>query len=65
MDHYSREIIGWSLREKLTKELVISALHMTLKQRKLSVDLLLHSDRVSQYAGELYQLLLLKNGIAL
>jgi len=36
---------------------------MALKQRNLSSNLLLHSDRGSQYANELYQLLLLKNGI--
>ena len=63
MDLYSRRIIGWSLRERLSKELIIAALHMALKQRKLSVDLLLHSGRGSQYASELYQLLLLKNSI--
>ena len=63
MDLYSRKIIGWSLRERLTKELVIAALHMALKQRNLSTELLLHSDRGSQYTSELYQLLLLKHGI--
>ena len=63
MDLYSRKIIGWSLRERLTKELVIAALHMALKQRKLSSNLLLHSDRSSQYASRLYQLLLVKLGI--
>ena len=63
MDLYSRRIIGWSLRERLTKDLVIAALDMALKQRNISADLLIHSDRGSQYASELYQLLLLKNGI--
>jgi len=63
MDLFSRRIIGWSLRERLTKELVIGALNMALKQRNLSADLLLHSDQGSQYASELYQLLLLKHGI--
>jgi len=63
MDLYSRKIIGWSLRDRLTKELVIAALDMALKQRNLFSDLLLHSDRGSQYASELYQLLLLKHGI--
>jgi len=63
MDLYSRKIIGWSLRERLTKELVIGALNMALKQRNISPDLLLHSDRGSQYASELYQLTLLKHGI--
>ena len=61
MDLYSRKIIGWSLHNRLTKELVISALNMALKQRKLS-SLLLHSDRGSQYASRLYQLLLVKHG---
>jgi len=63
MDLYSRKIIGWSLHNRLTKELVISALNMALKQRKLSSYLLLHSDRGSQYASQLYQLLLVKHGI--
>ena len=31
MDIYSPKIIGWSLRERLTKELVIAALHMAIK----------------------------------
>jgi transposase InsO family protein len=55
MDLYSRKIIGWSLRNRLTKELVMAALDMALKQRKPSSSLLLHSDRGSQYASELYQ----------
>jgi len=63
MDLYSRKIIGWSLRYRLTKELVIAALHMALKQRKLLSNLILHSDRGSQYASELYQTLLERNGI--
>jgi transposase InsO family protein len=63
IDLYSRKIIGWFLRDRLTKELVIAALYMALKQRKLSQDLLLHSDRGSQYASELYQTLLERNGI--
>lgn len=63
MDLFSRRIIGWSLRERLTKDLVIAALDMALKQRNISTCLLLHSDRGSQYASELYQLHLLKHGI--
>ncbi len=63
MDPYSRRIIGWSLRESLTKGLVIAALNMALKGRNLSADLILHSDRGSQYVSELYQLHLLKHGI--
>ena len=39
---YPRKIIGWSLRESLTKEIVIATLDMAIKQRKLPVGLLLH-----------------------
>jgi putative transposase len=63
MDLYSRKIIGWTLRDRLTKELVIGALDMAVKQRNFSADLLIHSDRGSQYASELYQLHLLQHGI--
>ena len=63
MDLYSRRIIGWSLRKRLTKELVITALDMAAKQRNFSPALLLHSDRGSQYVSELYQLHLLKFNI--
>ena len=63
MELYSRKIIGWALRKRLTKELVIAALDMALKQRNLSSGLILHSDRGSQYASRLYQLLLKKHGI--
>lgn len=63
MELYSRKIIGWALRKRLTRELVIAALDMALKQRNLSSGLILHSDRGSQYASRLYQLLLKKHGI--
>ena len=63
MELFSRKIIGWSLRDRLSKGLVIAALDMAVKQRNLSPDLVLHSDRGSQYASELYQLLWLKHGI--
>ena len=63
VDLYSRRIIGWSLRDRLDKGLVIAALNMALKGRNLSACLILHSDRGSQYVSELYQLHLLKNGI--
>lgn len=63
MDLYFRRIIGWSLRDRSTKELVIAALDIDLKQRNFSADKLLHSNRGSKYVSKLYQLLLLKNGM--
>jgi len=63
MDLYSRKIIGWSLKNRITPDLVIEALNMAIKQRKPGRGLLLHSDRGSQYASYCYQVLLKRYGI--
>jgi transposase InsO family protein len=63
MDLYSRKIVGWSMKNRITQDLVIEALNMAIKQRKPSWGLLLHSDRGSQYASDYYQALLGKRGI--
>ncbi len=63
MDLYFRKIVGWSMKNRITKDLVIEALNMAIKQRKPGRDLLLHSDRGSQYASYCYQVLLSKKGI--
>jgi transposase InsO family protein len=63
MDLYSRKIVGWSMENRITQELVSEALHMAIKQGKPSQGLLLHSDRGSQYASDYYQILLARNGI--
>jgi transposase InsO family protein len=63
MDLYSRKIIGWSMKNRITPDLVIEALNMAIKQKKSSWGLLLHSDRGSQYKSYCYQALLGKRGI--
>jgi len=63
MDLYSRAIIGWAMDERMTEDLVISALRMALFRRKITKPLLLHSDRGSQYASLSYQQLLKEHGI--
>jgi transposase InsO family protein len=63
MDLYSRKIVGWSMKNRITPDLVIEALNMAIKQRKPGRGLLLHSDRGSQYASYCYQVLLGKRGI--
>ncbi|MDD5689086.1 MAG: DDE-type integrase/transposase/recombinase, partial [Caldisericia bacterium] len=60
MDLFSRKIIGWSLKDRLSKELVISALDRAVKQGNLSSDLLLHSARGSKYASCLLSATLVK-----
>jgi len=63
MDLYSRKIMGWSMKNRITQDLVIEALNMAIKQRKSLEGLLLHSDRGSQYASYCYQVLLKRNGM--
>ena len=63
MNLYSRKIVGWSMKNRITKDLVIEALNMAIKQRNPGRDLLLHSDRGSQYASYCYQVLLSQKGI--
>ena len=52
LDAYSRKIVGWSMRERITKDLVLEALRMALGRRPdREGGLLHHSDRGSQYAS--------------
>jgi transposase InsO family protein len=51
MDLYSRSIVGWSMEERLTKELVLKSLHMACMRRKPQRGIIFHSDRGSQYAS--------------
>jgi transposase InsO family protein len=58
LDTYSRRIVGWSMRERLTEPLVCDALRMALAQR--GAPDLHHSDQGSQYTSHAYLALLEK-----
>jgi putative transposase len=58
LDLFSRKIVGWAMGAQMTSELVLQALHMALKQRKLQAEVLHHSDQGSQYASADYRQLL-------
>jgi transposase InsO family protein len=58
MDLFSRRIVGWAMASRMTKQLVIAALKMALRQRRPPEGLLHHSDQGSQYTGTDYQQLL-------
>jgi len=62
-DLYSRQIVGWSMGERITSRLVVDALEMAVSRRLPGEGLVAHSDRGSQYASEHYQRLLEKHGI--
>jgi putative transposase len=50
LDVWSRRVVGWSLSEAMTAELVLAALDMALKQRRPK-DVIHHSDQGSQYTS--------------
>jgi len=63
MDLYSRAIVGWSMSERITRQLAMDALTLATKRRNPPKGLLHHSDRGSQYASTDYQALLVKYGM--
>ena len=63
LDRYSRRIVGWSIRERMTRDLVIDALAMGIAQRNPPKGLIHHSDRGSQYASGVFQLMLSAHGM--
>jgi len=63
LDLYSRRIVGWSMQESMTSQLVVDALMMSVWRRGKPVALLHHSDQGSQYTSEHFQKLLDEQGI--
>jgi putative transposase len=62
-DLYSRQIVGWSMGERIDSRLVVDALEMAVSRRLPGEGLVAHSDRGSQYASEPYRRLLSGHGI--
>ncbi len=60
-DKVSRRIIGWSLAETMTAELVISALKKAILKGLVKAGAIIHSDRGSQYASKDFRALLQTN----
>ena len=58
MDLYSRRILGWELREYLSKDLVLEAFRKTGSQYQITADTIFHSDRGVQFAAHEFRLLL-------
>jgi putative transposase len=63
IDLYSRQIVGWSMAERMKTKLVNDALLMAIWKRKPAKGLLWHTDRGSQYASDSHRQLLKQHGI--
>lgn len=58
LDLYSRKVIGWSMSERMTADLVCGALAMALWRRGRPKGVIVHSDRGSQYCSDAYRKLI-------
>jgi putative transposase len=58
LDLYSRRVIGWSMSERIDKQLAIDALMMAIQKRRPAPGLIHHSDRGIQYASSAYRAIL-------
>lgn len=63
MDIYSRKIIGWSIGDKISSELVTKSLQMAITQREKVEAVVFHSDRGSQYTSAEVRAMLKENSI--
>lgn len=62
LDLFSRQVIGWSMSDRMTKELALNALTMAIRKRGPARGLIHHTDRGSQYACGVYRKLLVSIG---
>lgn len=51
LDLFNREVIGWSIKPRMTADIVTDALSMAWFRRKPGAGVIFHSDRGSQYAS--------------
>ena len=55
IDVFSRRVIGWSMSHEMTTDVFLSALEMAVGRLGVRDNLLLHSDRGSQYCSAAFQ----------
>jgi len=62
LDVFSRRIVGWSMKERMTDDLVVAAFSNALVRRRPGPGFIFHSDRGSQYCSGRYQRLVTGTG---
>ena len=63
LDLHSRRVIGWSMNERMTKQLACDAMQMAIDQRTDFAGVIMHTDRGSQYCSNKFQKLLKRHNI--
>jgi putative transposase len=54
IDLYSRKVVGWSMSSRMTADLVVNAFRMGIFRRRRAPRMV-HSDRGSQYASQIFR----------
>lgn len=62
LDLFSRRIIGWSMSDRMTDDLVVAAFTNATVKRRPSAGFLFHSDRGSQYCSKRFGTIVSKAG---
>ena len=63
IDLFNREVVGWSIKPRMTADIVMDALSMAWFRRRPAPGLMHHSDRGSQYASGAFQARLREYGM--
>jgi putative transposase len=63
VDLFSRRVVGWSMQNTLSRDLVIQALLMAVWRRQPTESVLVHSDQGSQYGSHDYLSFLRDHGL--
>lgn len=63
IDLFSRRVVGWSMKDAMTAQMVTDALMTAIWCRGRPKELLHHSDQGSQYTSEQFQRLMADNGV--
>lgn len=63
IDLFSRKVIGWSMKSRITKELALDSLLMAIWRRSPKKKVLVHSDQGSQYTSHDWEAFLSQHGL--
>lgn len=61
IDLYSRKVIAWNIGSEMKKELVLQTLKMAFKKRNYPTNVIIHSDKASQYRSHAFRELITKH----
>ncbi|WP_313752657.1 IS3 family transposase [Mixta calida] len=64
IDFFARNVVGWSMKPTLSRELALDALMMAVWRRKPDSEVIVHSDQGSQYGSDDWQRFYRANNLA-